>query len=75
MKINLNLLPINIDEKVKIPEGFYENTSIKSLSDVYVKGIIKYNLSDEIEIILDVNGEMILNDAITNEPINLSIFY
>ena len=74
MKINLNLLPINIDEKVKIPEGFYENTSIKSLSDVYVKGIIKYNLSDEIEIILDVNGEMILNDAITNEPINYPFF-
>ena len=69
MKINLNLLPINIDEKVKIPEEFYKSTSIKSLSDVYVNGVIKYNLSDEIEIILDVNGEMTLSDAITNEPI------
>lgn len=69
MKINLNLLPINIDEKVKIPEEFYKSTSIKSLSDVYVNGVIKYNLSDEIEIILDVNGEMTLSDAITNEPV------
>ncbi len=69
MKVNLNLLPFNLDEKIKIPSDFYKNTSIKDLSEVKVKGIIKYNLSDEIEIILDVNGEMILNDAITNDPI------
>ena len=69
MKINLNLLPINIDEKVTIPKEFYMGSSIKDLSDVNVKGIIKYNLSDEVEIILDVDGIMLLNDAITNEPI------
>lgn len=69
MKINLNLLPINIDEKVTIPKEFYMGSSIKDLSEVNVKGIIKYNLSDEVEIILDVDGTMLLNDAITNEPI------
>ena len=69
MKINLNLLPISIDEQVEIPKDFYENTSIKDLSSINVSGIIKYNLSEEIEIILDVDGEMVLSDAITNEPI------
>ena len=69
MKINLNLLPINIDEKVTIPKEFYMGSSIKDLSEVNVKGIIKYNLSEEVEIILDVDGIMLLNDAITNEPI------
>ena len=70
MKINLNLLPINLDEYVEIPKEYYENTSIKDLSSINVKGIIKYNLSDEVEIILDVSGEMILADAVTNEDIN-----
>ncbi len=69
MKINLNLLPITLDEMVEIPKDFYEDTSIKDLSLVDVKGIIKNNLSDEIEIILDVSGYMILIDAITNEDV------
>ena len=40
MKVNLNLLPFNLDEKIKIPSDFYKNTSIKDLSEVTVKGII-----------------------------------
>ena len=70
MKINLNLLPIEIDTIVKIPEAFYLKTSIKSLSDVKVKGIIKYNAVDEVIVNLEVDGVMQLNDAVTNELIN-----
>ena len=70
MKINLNLLPVEIDTIVKIPEDFYLKTSIKNLSDVKVKGIIKYNASDEVVVNLDVDGVMELNDAVTNELIN-----
>ena len=69
MKINLNLLPVCIDELVDIPEEFYACTSIKGLSKVKVSGVIKYNLSDEVEVILEASGEMILVDAVTNEDI------
>ena len=42
MKINLNLLPVKINEEFVIPEDFYKNTSIKKLDKVKVDGIIKY---------------------------------
>ena len=69
MKLNLNLLPIKINDTYLIPESFYENTSIKGLDEVKVDGVIKYNAADEIQINLDVNGTMKLIDAVTNEPI------
>ena len=69
MKINLNLLPKVFDEDIIIPEDFYKGTSIKDLSKVKVVGSIKYNVIDEVVIDLDVSGEMLLIDAITNEPI------
>lgn len=67
MKINLNLLPKVFDEEIDIPKSYYENTSIKGLSSIKVVGNIKYNVIDEVVINLDVNGEMELVDAITNE--------
>ena len=69
MKINLNLLPKVFDEDIIIPHDFYKGTSIKDLSKVKVVGSIKYNVIDEVVIDLDVSGEMLLSDAITNEPI------
>ena len=69
MKINLNLLPVKINEEFVIPEDFYKNTSIKKLDKVKVDGIIKYNAADEIAIFLDVKGNMFLTDAITNEQV------
>lgn len=69
MKINLNLLPVKINEEFVIPEDIYKNTSIKKLDKVKVDGIIKYNAADEIAIILDVSGNMFLTDAITNEEV------
>ena len=68
-EINLNLLPVSLDEDINFPESFYENTLIKRLEDIHVKGIIKYNLSDEVELDLQVTGNMILNDAITLEEV------
>ena len=69
MKINLNLLPKVFDEDIIIPDDYYKGTSIKDLSKVKVVGSIKYNVIDEVVIDLDVSGEMLLIDAITNEPI------
>ena len=77
MKINLNLLPIEIDQTFEIPSSYYANTGIKSLENVHAKGKVYYNLSDEVEINLDVTGSMILTDSITlkdiKEDINLKI--
>lgn len=70
MKINLNLLPVNIDTVVTFPQSFYENTSIIELKEVRVTGTIKYNASDEIAIDLAVEGTMVLKDSVTNDPVD-----
>ena len=44
--INLNLLPITLDEDITFPESYYENTSIKKMDNFHVTGVIKYNLSE-----------------------------
>lgn len=70
MKINLNLLPKEINEELIITKNYYELSDIKDLSPVKVLGIIKYNASDEIAINLNVSGTMKLTDAITNDLID-----
>ena len=67
--INLNLLPVKLDEDFIIPSEFYENTSIKKLENLHVKGIIDYNLSGEIAINMKITGNMYLLDSITLEEI------
>ena len=77
LKINLNLLPIKLDNDVVIPENYYENTDIKRLDDIHVKGLIDYDLSENVRIQLQITGKMILNDSITldniEEDINIDI--
>ena len=77
MKINLNLLPIKLDNDVVIPENYYENTDIKRLDDIHVNGLIDYDLSENVRIQLQITGKMILNDSITldniEEDINIDI--
>lgn len=70
MKINLNLLPITLDDDIIIPEDYYKNTDIKRLDNMHVKGIIKYDLSDEVVIDLVLTGNMIIKDSITLEEIS-----
>ena len=74
-KINLNFLPISIDEDIIFPDIFLENTDIVRLEDIHAEGDIFYNLSDEIEARIHLTGKMILKDAITLEeiPKNLDI--
>ncbi len=75
--LNLNILPIYLDEDVFFDPKYYENTAVVDLKDFHIKGVIKYNLGDEIEIDLHVTGKMYLVDAITLErviyPIDLKI--
>ena len=42
-KINLNFLPISIDEDIIFPDIFLANTDIVRLEDIYAKGDIFYN--------------------------------
>ena len=72
MKINLNILnkPYELNTKIEIPKEYYQDSEIKELKDVYIKGTIGYNLYDEVEINLECNGIMVLNDAITLEPLD-----
>lgn len=74
MNIDLNKLNVNgeiiINEELKIDEELYKTTSIKDLLPVKVNGKIFYNISDEIELDIDVEGAMILEDSITLDPID-----
>ncbi len=74
MNIDLNKLNVNgeiiINEELKIDEELYKTTSIKDLLPVKVNGKIFYNISDEIELDIDVEGVMILEDSITLDPID-----
>ena len=76
-KLNLNLLPIELDENIIFDESYYKNTDIIKMDSFHIKGEIFYNLSDEIETNLNVEGNIYLNDAITLEeikyPININI--
>lgn len=71
--INLNLLPIELDEDVIFPKEYYANTDIKDLRNFHIKGSIRYNLSDEVTIDIRVTGQMILIDAITLDEISYPI--
>ena len=75
MKIELSKLyhtqKIEIDELVNFED--LSGTSIKKLEDLLVKGYVKYNLSEEIELNLNVRGTMMLEDSITLEEIPYEI--
>lgn len=77
MKVNLNTLnkAYIIEDYVEIPEYFYENTDILKLDPVYVSGKIDYNITDEIEIDLNVKGKMYLSDAITLDEIEYPFLF
>ena len=74
MLIDLNKLNVNnkidINEVLTIDEELYKNTSIKRLNPININGSIFYNVSDEIELDIDVEGVMILEDSITLDPID-----
>ena len=74
MNIDLNILNTNstldINESLTLDKECYKDTSIVELKPVKVEGKIFYNISDEIELDLDVDGVMVLEDSITLDPID-----
>lgn len=69
MKVNLNLLPIEINDSFIIPKEYWENTGIINLPSVSVSGKILADSVNNTKINLDVSGVMYLLDAYTNEPV------
>ena len=73
MQIDLNKLiyqdKILIDESIDYSKEYLENTDIISLDNVKVQGSIYVDYEKNNVIELNVNGTMILTDAITTEPV------
>ena len=73
MQIDLNKLvyqdKILIDESIDYSKEYLENTDIISLNNVKVQGSIYVDYEKNNVIELNVEGTMILTDAITTEPV------
>ena len=57
--INLNMLPVYLDENIEFGKEYYQDTSIKRMENFHVDGVIRYNLSEEVEVNLHVTGDII----------------
>lgn len=60
---------IDINEKISYSEEYLKNSDIVSLNDVTVDGNITYDIEDNYVVNMNVNGVMMLHDAINNEVI------
>ena len=73
MKIDLRKLyalnKLSIDEEVIIPEEYYKNAGVRSLSKVKVHGDVTVNYEENIELHLNVSGEFIIPCAITLDDV------
>lgn len=74
--VDLSLLHSNtietvfIDEDIVFEEEFYKNTDIQGFNFIHINGFIKRSTENDDTINLDVEGEMILLDSISNEKVN-----
>ena len=75
-QIDLSLLHSNTIEEVQIEDDIlfdkelYKNTDIQGFNFVHVNGLIRRSNEEDDIINVDVDGEMILVDAISNEEVN-----
>lgn len=61
---------ITLDGKYKIDKSYFENSEVIDLSDIDVKGYIKKEIDDDLYILVEASGEMILSDSITLDAVN-----
>jgi len=83
MKIDLSNISYNdssnaiIDDVIKFDKEYYQNTDIRSLSDIKVTGSIDSNGDKTYDVKLNISGQMILPCAITladvEYPFNIEI--
>ncbi len=67
-KIKLNDV-VNLDQDFVIDLNKYHHEDILSLENLHVKGSIRFNVINNLEINLVVTGTMYIKDSITLEPI------
>ena len=60
---------LSIEEEVIIPEEYYKNAGVRSLSKVKVNGDVTVNYEENIELHLNVSGEFIIPCAITLDDV------
>lgn len=60
---------ILIDEKVNIDKKYYENSDVKDIKDVVVKGRFFLDYENVVNYELDVKGTFLLEDAISLEKV------
>jgi len=60
---------LKIEEKVSYSQEFLENSGILGLEEVEVTGKIVKNPSEELELIANIKGTMILEDSISLDPV------
>ncbi len=60
---------ILIDEKVNIDKKYYENSDVKDIKDVVVKGRFFLDYENVVNYELDVKGTFLLEDAISLEEV------
>ena len=61
---------IIINDVVSFGQEYIEKTAIQELNNIKVKGKAYYNVTNEIVFDCDVEGKMVLLDAMTNEPVD-----
>ena len=64
---------IVIDDVISFNEDYIKGTPIKKLDNIKVNGKAYYSITNEIVFDCDVKGVMVLEDAITLEPVNYPI--
>lgn len=75
----LDLTKIKIINKVTLDQSFqldlkkYNHKDILALNNLYVKGTIGFNLVNNLEVDLEVTGDMTISDSVTLEEIILPI--
>lgn len=78
LKLKLNQVNhIDIDNIVEIDSSYYENTDIKEIDEVHLKGKVIYHGEDEYELILNIKCNLTLECSISLEkvvkPIDIDI--
>ena len=74
LKLKLNQVnQINIDNVVMIDPSYYENTDIKNIGDVKIKGKVIYHGADEFEILLNIKCELTLICSVSLKDVKMPV--
>ncbi len=66
---------LTLDGSYEIDKSLYENSDIKDLDKVEIKGTIKKEIDGELYIDMIAKGRMLINDSITLEEIWFPFFF